>query len=313
MFFSETDLIAGIASRAKYPSSVVKGIGDDTAVLKSADPDKYQLFTQDSIVLNQHFFLKDDPQAIGWKAYARNVSDIAAMGGIPSCALVALGLPKSLDEGWVTRLYDGIFSCADTFSCPVVGGDITAVVNELFVSVSMIGVVSKQKLCLRNGAKPGNMVCVTGLLGGSIRSKHLNFMPRLREAQWLVNNVHITSMIDLSDGLAKDLFHIGEASSVGFELNKSEIPISSDAVSLAAETGKAPIWHALNDGEDFELLFTVADNESDLKSVFAEFQDLFGFRCSVIGRVTDQAGGAFIVDEKNRRGQLFPGGFDHFA
>ena len=231
--------------------SVVLGIGDDCAVLRSDNPTRYLLYTCDPVVEGIHYRRNDSPRRIGWKAMARNLSDIAAMGGMPCWAVVSIGLRHNTSTRWAKELYAGLGAAARKFGCQIVGGDTTHVKQEQFVVVALIGEVERSRMTLRSGAKVGDSVFVTGTLGGSRRGKHLTFTPRLKEAQWLVGNFPIHSMIDLSDGLSGDLQRLVEANrpGTGFEVHAAEIPI--------ARAARGSLAGALHDGEDFELLFTI--------------------------------------------------------
>jgi len=194
-----------IESNRPSRSSVVVGIGDDCAVLRSGDPGKLLLYTCDPVVEGVHYLAQTPPRQIGWKAMARNLSDIAAMGGLPRWAVVSIGLRPATPVKYVERIYDGLRAAAGKFGCQIVGGDIAHVRREQFVVVALLGEVEKSKLTLRSGAKIGDSVLVTGTLGGSLHGKHLKFTPRVAEARWLAQNFPIHAMIDLSDGLYGDL------------------------------------------------------------------------------------------------------------
>ncbi len=216
--------------------------GDDCAVL----PDGL-LLTCDPVIEGVHFLPKTPARKIGWKAMARNLSDIAAMAGQPRSAVVSLGLRPTTPVRWVRELYAGMRAVAGKFGCEIVGGDTAHVRHEQFVVVTLLGHADRP--VLRSGAKVGDAVFVTGKLGGAFRSgKHLTFTPRIREAQWLAKNFRLHAMLDISDGLASDLCRLVEASRVGVEIFSNQIP------------GRLP--GALTDGEDFELLFTVAARDA---------------------------------------------------
>jgi thiamine-monophosphate kinase len=216
--------------------------GDDCAVLPGGG-----LLTCDPVIEGIHFLPGTPARRVGWKAMARNLSDIAAMGGLPRYAVVSLGLRPTTPVRWVRELYAGMRAVAGKFGCQIAGGDTAHVRHEQFVVVTVLG--HAERPVLRSGARPGDIVFVTGKLGGSFGSgKHLRFMPRIAEARWLVEHFCVHAMIDLSDGLASDLYRLVESSRVGFEIASSKIP------------GKLP--GALTDGEDFELLFTVSARDA---------------------------------------------------
>ena len=295
----EFGLIERISRATRTGSRVIAGIGDDAAVLKYTR-NKHLLLTTDMILEDVHFTLKGaSPEQIGHKALAVNISDIAAMGGVPTYAVVALGLPAYLPVEFVDRLYAGMNALAREFKVDLVGGD-TNSSSRLTVAVSLLGEVERKKLTLRSGARIGDYILVTGDLGGSIRLKHLNFIPRINEAGFLVNNFKINSMIDISDGLASDIFHITKASKVGAVLYAGQIPISPEGKTLS---------HALNDGEDFELLFTLSRKEA-LRLMSGKPRGL-RIPLAVIGEIVDKRRGVRIVrDGKSHR--LMPRGFTHF-
>ncbi len=246
----EFGLINWIRRQSPKDSFVIKGIGDDTAVLKKPSSD-YLLFTTDMIVEGTHFLKNEDPQKIGHKAIAVNVSDIAAMGGLPCYAVVSLGISGKHPVSYAQKIYQGMFKVAKRFGVSIVGGD-TVKSDKLIINVAMIGRVSKKDVVTRSGAKRGDQIFVTGPLGNSLKSgHHLTFTPRVKESQFLVKHFKPTAMIDISDGLSADLGHILEESKVGAVLYENMIPCRKSA-SLA---------QALNDGEDFELLFTLKPSQ----------------------------------------------------
>ena len=289
----EFGLIRRIAKAEKISDKdVVVGIGDDTAVLKYKK-NLYLLLTTDMLIEGVHFNKKATPFQIGWKALAVNISDIAAMGGIPKYGLVSLGLKKNTSLKFVDELYCGIKTIARKFDVKILGGD-TVSSSKLVINIALTGEVEKKYLTLRKGAKIGDKIYVTGRLGGSISGKHLSFIPRVKEARYLVKNLHPTAMIDISDGLLSDLKRICEASNVGARIEQSKIPVSREAVSLQ---------NALTGGEDFELLFTVSKKYNNLiKSA--------KFSITQIGEITKR--GIILLDERNKNIHLKETGFDHF-
>ncbi|MBI3991487.1 MAG: thiamine-phosphate kinase [Candidatus Omnitrophica bacterium] len=294
----EFGLIERISKSIRTGGRVVRGIGDDTAVLNYTR-DKYLLLTTDMLVEKVHFTLRDaTPEQIGYKSLAVNISDIAAMGGIPTCAVIAVGLPKSLPVEFVDKLYSGLRSIAKEFNVDIVGGD-TNSSSCLTICISLLGEVERNRLARRSGARIGDYILVTGNLGGSILLKHLNFIPRVREARFLVSNFKINSMIDISDGIASDIHHITESSNAGAVLYADRVPISPEAKTLS---------HALYDGEDFELLFTLSKKEAlRLLSI----QGKMNFAVTLIGEITGKTEGVKIISGNNSR-RLSPRGFTHF-
>jgi thiamine-monophosphate kinase len=261
---NEFELIARLTRSLPRNESVVVGAGDDCAVLDVGLPDRLLLFKTDAVVEGVHYTRDAAPEKIGHKALARCLSDIAAMGGMPIAALISLGLPRRFEAEFIESIYAGMNALARRHEVAIVGGETTTNPERVFISVSLLGFVPRGKVLLRSGAKPGDAIFVTGELGGSLAGKHLDFAPRLIEARWLADHFPIHAMIDLSDGLAGDLRHLIEASGVGAELQKSAVPISR-AAKVAAKAGdaaKPAFVAALTDGEDFELLFTVASKNA---------------------------------------------------
>ena len=291
----EFGLINRIKKLIKTDASVVKGPGDDCAVIKFSK-DKYMLFTSDMIVEGVDFTGKDRPYLVGRKAIAVSVSDIAACAGLPRYCLVSVGLPKNTSVDFIDKLIKGMFHFAKKYGINIVGGDLSRA-RQLTIDVSMLGIVEKKNLALRSGAKIGDIIFVTGKLGGSILGKHLRFTPRLKEARFLVKNFRVNSMIDISDGLTQDLGHILEESSAGAIIYEDLIPISKQARNL----NDALYW-----GEDFELLFTVSAYEA--KKLYRK--KLTGFK--PIGEIVDKKYGLRLVDKRGRDKIIKPKGFQHF-
>ena len=291
----EFGLIKRFQDKIKTDASVVKGSGDDCAVLK-LDNNSYQLFTTDMIIEGVDFKKTDNFDLVGRKALAISISDIAACGGIPNHAVVALGLPRNMRINQIDSLARGLFDLARKFKINIVGGDISAS-NKLIVDVSMLGKVEKNKLCLRSGAKVGDIIMVTGNFGGSIKGKHLKFAPRLLEARFLVDNFKINSMIDVSDGLIQDLGHILEQSCTGAVLYESLIPLSKQ---------EKRIENAICSGEEFELLFTVSrDHASKIIK-----KNKYSFK--VIGEIMPKSFGLRIINTQNKYSKLKFQGYKHF-
>lgn len=291
----EFGLIERIARGIRVNKSVICGIGDDAAVL-AYTKEKYLLLTTDMLVEGVHFSLAEATYAqIGRKSLAVNISDIAAMGGIPKYAVIAVGLPKAICIRAVDEMVRGITSLAKEFGINIVGGD-TVRAHKIILCVSLMGEVKKRNLTLRSGAKPGDLIFVTGTLGGSRRLKQFNFIPRVKEAQKLIARFRPTAMIDLSDGLASDLARISEASKVGAVIFKESIPLSRGAT----------LQSALDEGEDFELLFTLS---LDTARKFSK-QDNFPVTC--IGKIVEQKRGLHLIDQKARCIPLKQKGFKHF-
>ena len=247
----EFGLIDLIRKQLRIGSEVICGIGDDAAVLPYTK-DKYLLLTTDMMVQGVHFDRGAQPQAVGHKTLACNISDIAAMGGMPTFAVVSIGVPKNLSVRYVADLYQGMQKLAKQFGISIVGGD-TIKSDKIIINVALLGEVEKKYLVTRNGAKPGDWIFVSGALGGSLKSgKHLTFVPRLAQARFLVQNFKPNAMMDISDGLAGDLNHILKASKVGAKLDEEFIPRHKGI----------GLHQALTEGEDFELLFTLSKSKA---------------------------------------------------
>ncbi|MBH53142.1 MAG: thiamine-phosphate kinase [Opitutaceae bacterium] len=229
------------------------GIGDDAAVVDNSDVT--QVIAKDSLVLNKHFDSQTNPAQVGAKLLKRNLSDFAAMGASPGYALVAAFLPKSTTVDWLRGFYTGLRDCCMQYHVKIIGGDLSSTFEDLAFSLTLIG-SGNEKLLTRKSANPGDTLWVTGSLGGSIQGKHLDFTPRLEEGQWLSNTGHITSAIDLSDGLATDLKNLCPEGCI-IELDTDSIPLSDACQSMAKNSDRNAIDHALTDGEDYELLFTL--------------------------------------------------------
>lgn len=279
----------------KTDSSVIKGPGDDCAVVEF-DKKNYLLLTCDMLVEGVDFTRKAKPYFIGRKALAVSLSDIAACGGKPRYALVSLGLPKDAPLSLALGICRGLFKLAKKHGVNIVGGDLSRA-EEITLDVSMVGIVKKKQLVLRSGARPGDIIFVTGALGGSIYGKHLTFIPRLREAEYLVNNFKPHAMIDISDGLAQDLRHIAESSRVGALIYEDLIPVSKQA------RGTHDVLYS---GEDFELLFTLPPDKA--RCLLKKKKAIF----SPIGKIVAEKHGFKIIDKFNREAALKNKGYRHF-
>lgn len=277
----EFAFIDWLRQRSTTDASVAVGIGDDCAVTLVPATTRQLLVTTDMLLEGSCFLLDEaGPRAVGRKAMAVNLSDIAAMAGVPRWAVVSVGLPRQRGRTIAEEIYLGLREMADAFGTLIVGGDTNSWDGPLTLSVTLIGESLPPGPCLRRGAKPGDWLLVTGTLGGSILGKHLTFTPRVREAQILQRHGPIHAMIDISDGLSRDVGHICQASGCGVILDAWRIPLSADAHRLAEQTGKSPVEHALTDGEDFELAFAV---EPSIGQRLLEEQPLGEVRIAHIG------------------------------
>ena len=309
---NEFELIAHLTKSLPTNQNVLVGAGDDCAVLDFGVPDKLLLFKTDAVVEGIHFTKDTPPEKIGHKALARCLSDIAAMAGTPTAALVTIGLPQRFEPEFIGKIYGGMSALAEKFGVAIVGGETTANPGPHihFHCAARHGARGKQ--ILRSGAKAGDAIFVTGELGGSPAGKHLEFEPRLAEARWLAEHFPIHAMIDLSDGLAGDLRHILKAGGVGAELLKTAVPVSR-AAKLQARTSaraKPAFTAALTDGEDFELLFTIAGGDA-VKLLDAWKKKFPGLKLSCIGKIA--AGGGVTIRDKNGARTLNEHGYVHFT
>ena len=301
----ELGLIKEFARRYETSSRTLIGIGDDAAVLSIAK-NKLLVFTTDCLIEGTHFTLREaTPFQIGWKALGASLSDLAAMGAEPKAAVISLALSGKTTIGFVSGLTKGIKAISKRFAVDIVGGDTIKSPKENFVSVAMIGEVSRKYLCLRSGAKIGDKIVVTGRLGGSRLKKQYDFVPRVKEAGWLVRNSKINAMMDITDGLSLDLFRMITASNVGARLYEEAIPVAA----AAYKNSKSPVTAALADGEDFELLFTVP------KTRYRQLINKWRYKklpLTVIGEIIPDKGRLELVMRNNRKKQLKPKGYKHF-
>jgi thiamine-monophosphate kinase len=234
---------------------------------------------------------------------AVNLSDIAAMAGKPVAAVASIGLPRQGGRALAEELYHGLREMADAFEVALAGGDTNTWDGPLVISVTIIGEATGKGPVIRAGARPGDWLLATGPFGGSIRGKHLDFIPRVREAIQLHSLVSLHAMIDVSDGLAADVHHICEESRYGAVLRAEGIPIA-DAVSNLKD-GRSPLEHALSDGEDFELVFAVSPDEARR---LLQTQPVPGITLNHIGECVEKG---LWLEQDGRRQPLAPGGYVH--
>lgn len=222
------------------------GIGDDCAVLPPSR--QRQLLTVDPVVFGRHFDAKVTPREVGEKLLKRNLSDLAAMGGRPTAAVIALMLDARVSRVWLEEFYRGLAACARRHRVPIVGGDIVQADGVLAASLTLLGETTAGRAVTRTGARRGDWIFVTGQLGGSLGSGHHHrFTPRLREGSWLAARREVHAMMDLSDGLAKDLPALTPAGTEA-EINPTAVPCRRGCALSAA----------VGDGEDYELVFAVS-------------------------------------------------------
>jgi len=296
----EIELIKRISKSIKlFSKDVVKGIGDDTAVLKF-DKKHFLLLTTDTLVEDDHFSLKwFKPEQIGSKAIESNVSDIASMGGFPKYALISLVLPKNTHINFIDKLYDGINIAAKKYKINIIGGNLTHG-KEISITISLIGLVEGKNLCLRGNAKINDLILVTGNLGASraglelFRNKksgksinhYLNPRCKLNIGRKLSN--YVNTMEDISDGLASEVLNICNESNVGAVIYKEKIPINKDTIKDAKKINKNPYDYALYGGEDFELVYTIPKNK--LKLLKKEKIKYF-----VVGKILPKKQGIYLA------------------
>jgi thiamine-monophosphate kinase len=275
---SEFALINWIKKQQGTTASDVKtSIGDDMAVIANGHNDF--LVTCDMLLEGVHFDLSVvDLASVGYKAMACSLSDVAAMGATPVGAVVAVALPKSLSLDDAKLLHSGLTQASEKYKCPLVGGYTTSWDQPLAINVTMFAHHSPDKAILRSGAKAGDAIMVTGSLGGSIKGKHVNFTPRLAESQFIQAHIAIHAMCDISDGLSSDLNHLCTESNVSSLLDATSIPLSHEVKKRVK-----PIEGALNDGEDFELLFTCSPGDAD--KLMQLWPDNFKCKLTNIGQI----------------------------
>ncbi len=259
-----------------------QGIGDDCAALDIPKEAEKFLITTDPVIYGQHFDDQISPEDSGAKLAKRNLSDIAAMGGKPFASVVSLSIPNHLQISWLERFYSGLRNQALKYQFTIAGGDVSQADSYLGIFMTMTG-TSAGKALERGKAVAGCALYVTGELGGSILGKHYRFEPRLAEGQWLASRDETLGCLDLSDGLGKDCSAMLRPNLLA-KLDCSRLPISEDAVTLSRSSGRSPLYHAINDGEDFELLFALSP-EADLSRFAEDWSENFTTKLTRIGSV----------------------------
>ena len=317
MELSEDELIAAIRRVLSGAGpEVIVGPGDDAAVL--AAPSGQLVLTADALIEGVHFDLGfTSPRDLGYKAVVVNVSDIAAMGASPRAALVTLALSRQLEAAWVMELYGGMREAADEHALWIVGGDLTRA-DQVAISVTVAGDVAPGRAVTRSGARPGDVVAVTGALGASAGGLRVMAGGRVRtDADRALLRAHqrpgarvgegavlarhgATAMMDVSDGLAKDLTRLAAASGIRARLRIADVPVADGATEA----------EALGGGEDYELLVTLP-GPSALAAAAAELRDAYGVGLTSIGDVEAGDGVVAVGDDGVER-PLDPTGWDHF-
>lgn len=289
--------------------AVLAGVGaDDCAILNIEGCARLAVST-DTIVEGTHFLAEEDPLTVGNKAVCAALSDLAASGCRPRWGLVALTMRKGLGDRWAMRLMEGIASAARRYGLSIVGGDTTSVYGPTNVNLTVMGTPYAKEAIRRDGARAGDLLLVTGALGGSILGRHLRPEPRFAEIEKLLSLVPVHAAMDISDGLALDLSRMLAVSNVGATIEESEIPISPAAVTLSQTSGKTPLEHALGDGEDFELLLAVpAGMFEDIAHEWKKARMKTPISC--IGRV-EAATSMRIASRDGTVCLLSPTGYDH--
>ena len=262
----------------------VRSIGDDCAVIPGAGSDEELLVSTDLLMEGVHFLREESsPEDVGWKAAAVNLSDIAAMGGIPVATFLSIALPKDAQGEWAERFIEGYASISRAYNVPLLGGDTTSSLRDIAINVGIMGKCPNGKALCRDGARVGDTIFVTGPLGDSagglniilnnvknvvasndcvnddadyLLARHKRPQPRVKEGIALRESGLVGAMMDISDGIASDLRHILKASGVGAEVDLEKLPISEELKSICTRYGWNALELATGGGEDFELLFT---------------------------------------------------------
>jgi thiamine-monophosphate kinase len=288
----EDRLLDQLLSRLPRGKSVVAGVGDDCAVVETVNRDSFLVLKTDCVVEGVHFFRGTNALDVGWKAMMRPLSDFAATAAVPQFALITLMAPEQTTVTWVKELYRGLRRAAKRFEVSIVGGETSSTQGPIAVSTSVVGFVERDHWVSRRGGKVGDDLFVTGRLGGALKQKHLQFIPRIVESRWLTENFSIHAMMDLSDGLGTDLPRLARASKVGLKIDIENLPL----------TRGAKINDAISEGEDYELLFAISPrHRSRLQQRWAQkFPDLPLTRIGSLSQLS------------TKDYQLLPRGYVHF-
>ncbi|HVT90592.1 MAG TPA: thiamine-phosphate kinase [Tepidisphaeraceae bacterium] len=290
----EFDFISWIRSQQRPSELAQLSSGDDLAILKWK-ADDLLLVGVDQVLDTVHFDSRvHSPRSIGAKVMNRNLSDCAAMACLPAAAVATVALPRGISMDYAKELYLGMKEAGDIFDCQVVGGDTATWDGKLAMTLSILGRSAGIRPITRGSAKPGDRIYVTGPLGGSSAGRHMTFQPRVHLARELASKYKLTAMIDLSDGLSRDLGHICEESKVGALINAKLLPLHKD-IDDVQKSGWRTIDHAVHEGEDYELLFTAP--ACDHPQVI------------MIGDIRAEPGIDWIIDSEQTR--LEPKGWEH--
>jgi thiamine-monophosphate kinase len=326
----ERDLIDRIKRSVGAPGpGTVIGIGDDAAVYEP--PDGLELLTCDAFVEDVHF-RRDFASfhEIGAKCMVANVSDIASMGGFPMRAVVSLCVPPDVSDADVDELYGGLLEVSRRYAIEIVGGDVVGSPHGLMVSIALTGVVDAGRLMTRAGAVEGDAVLVTGAFGGAeaglralvaglpdegaiatAKERHRRPVPRLAEAQALIDVATPRAMIDVSDGLASEVWHLAEESDVGILIREKEIPIAAGTLEVAHRLGLAAIDLVLGSGEEFELIVTIPPSEVD--RAVEHVNAVTGTLLTRIGQVTEKSCGCVLIRPDGTGVPLPRAGYEHLT
>ena len=325
-FPSEAHMIREIRRISASPTNrrLALSIGDDAAAFRTR-PGRLILVSTDALVEGIHFKLSYcSAEDLGWKALAVNLSDIAAMGGTPLYVTTSIALPRGVAPDFVRRFYRGLTAIARKHAVTLIGGDTCRSMRGIFIDVTIIGEVEPRQMLTRHGAKPGDLIYVTGELGASgvglellsrsrkpaprsaATRRHLRPQPRCTAGRFLAERKLASAMIDLSDGLSTDLGHLCSQSGVGALIEASRIPLAKIAARHRRLLRNAPLQYALHGGEDYELLFAVPSRLSQCVP-----RQIDGLPVHNIGWIT-RSTGLWLLDGQERQ-RLHAGGFDHFA
>ena len=333
---SESEIISRVRNRARPGRGVIVGVGDDAAVIKVAG-DKDLIACCDLMIEGVHFRAKwAPPRLIGRKALAACLSDVAAMGGVPRFAMISIALPEKCSSAFIDELFSGLFELADAHAVSIVGGDTSSSRDWLFMDVSVLGECESGRAVARRGARPGDVIYVTGSLGASACGlrlledgfrleasgdielpkdesdaarrqalmKHLVPEPQLKMGHAIGEAGLATAMIDISDGLSTDLWHILDESNCGAVVHAAALPIAECVVSLGAAAD--PVALALESGEEYELLFT---SRPESERQLAELADGLGVRLTTIGEIVETRG--LRLERNGALESLEPSGYEH--